>query len=184
MDDSVQLSELSPVGGSFSGRLFENRFLGYGPALTWTFDIDFAEVHRDRDSTKTILSVDWVPANGESWHALAGRTYSCTTFGERVESSIYFNSTDYRFDAANLLVSQQESDRIKVEAHISGDIDSLGIPSFSVETELSFAGIIVALDDVGVDIPLAKRRLEEHTDATGLIGRDRGHYVIFERPDE
>src|SRR5688500_3900064 len=37
----LNADELQPVGGSWSGLLFENPVSGYALALSWTFDIEF-----------------------------------------------------------------------------------------------------------------------------------------------
>jgi hypothetical protein len=65
--DALRRDELVPQGGTWNGVLFDNPSIGLPPALTWTFDLSFAEVSRDYGDSPVSLTVEWVPLPGASW---------------------------------------------------------------------------------------------------------------------
>lgn len=90
MNESLHASELRPVGGTWSGLLFEKPAADYPLALTWTFTIEFAQVRRDLGSVSPSLTIDWVPTTAPSWLAMQGQHATCAAFGEPIEPSLSF----------------------------------------------------------------------------------------------
>ena len=178
--DEPRIDELTPVGGTFSGLLFENPNTGYPLQLTWTFSVDCAEVSRDYGSTQPNLVVDWVPAVGRTrWDEMAGVRFAGSTFGEPIETSVYFFD-HHRYDAVEVEVVEQLGTELSVRVHVSGDVDSLGISELEVDATLTFAGIYVQTGTSGTNVEAAGELLSRFTDVSGLRGRQRGHNVVFE----
>ncbi len=86
----LRVEELTPVGGSWSGLLFENPATGYPLRLTWAFFLDFSEVVRNHGSVSPNLAVDWVPAGTSSWRSIGGARFSADCFGKPIEATLYF----------------------------------------------------------------------------------------------
>jgi hypothetical protein len=177
------VDELIPVGGTFSGLLFENPNTGYPLQLSWTFSVDCAEVTRDYSSTQPSLVVDWVPAAGRTrWDEMAGVRFAGSTFGEPIETSVYFFE-HHRYDAVEVEVVEQPGTELAVRVRASGDVDSLGISEIAVEVTLTFSGIYVQTDTSGTNVEAAAELLSRFTDVSGLRGRPPGHNVVFEPSD-
>ena len=67
-------------------------------------------------------------------------------------------------------VLEQDDGRIRVRADATGDVDGLGIPSWSIEQWLSFEEIVVQL--TGIEGPKeAEEQLRRRTDTSGLNGK-------------
>jgi len=180
VSDRLRVDELIPVGGTFSGLLFENSTTGYPLQLSWTFSVDCAEVTRDYGSTQPNLVVDWVPAAGRTrWDEMAGLRFAGSTFGEPIESSVYFFE-HHRYDAVEIDVVEQLGTELAVRMRVSGDVDSLGISEIEVDASLTFSGIYVQTGTSGTDLEAAAELLSRFTDVSGLRGRPRGHNVVFE----
>ena len=179
MSELLRADELSPIGGSWTGHLFENPAVSYQRALTWSFTIDFASVDRDFGSVSPSLTIDWAPLPNPTWHSISGHRIAGEMFGEPIETSIYFFEHN-RYDRVELTVIGQQTDSIDINANVAGDIDGLGIAELSIETTLSFGGIYVQLDEVGTNVEAAESRLAQFTDIAGLRGGARGRNVVFE----
>lgn len=181
--DDLRIDELRPVGGRFSGLLFENPNTGYPLQLTWTFSVDCAEVTREYGSTQPNLVVGWVPAAGRArWEEMAGVRFAGSTFGEPIETSVYFFE-HHRYDAVEVEVVEQLGTELAVRVRATGDVDSLGISEIAVDATLTFSGIYVQADTSGTDVERAAELLSRFTDVSGLRGRPRGHNVVFEPSD-
>jgi arsenate reductase len=144
--DGLRTEELVPMGGTWSGVLFDNPSIGLSPKLTWTFDFRFGEVSRDYGDSPVSLTVDWVPLPGARWSAMEGQAASCGTFAEPVECGAYFFE-HHRYDAVRLRVLEQAGSSVRVAVEARGDLDRLGVPEWSVEQWLDFEGIAVQLSD-------------------------------------
>lgn len=179
MSDFLLADELRPVGGSWTGLLFENPTTDYPLALTWTFTVDFSEVRRDFGSTPTNLAIDWVPLPESNWRSMKGRQTTCETFAHPIETSVYYFD-HHRYDSVELTITDQRSSLIDIRVAASGDIDGLGLATISTAATLSFGGIYVQTDDVGTNVETAEKLLSGFTDTAGLRGRSRGHNVFFE----
>lgn len=178
--DDLTQAELVPVGGSWSGLLFANPLADVATALTWSFTFDFAEIGRDYGDVAPGLTVDWAPLSGlASWRGLASANVTCATFGEPVETSVYYFE-HHRYDGVEFSVLDQDGGRIRARALVWGDIDGLGIPELAVEAWLDFEGIIVQLPDQLDSLQAAARKLAQFTSVEGLEGRDQGHIYVFE----
>ena len=180
--DGLRLEELIPVSGTFSGLLFENPNTGYPLQLSWTFSVDCAEVTRDYGSTQPNLVVDWVPAGRARWDEMAGVRFAGSTFGEPIETSVYFFE-HHRYDAVEVEVVEQLGTELAVRVRASGDVDSLGISEIEVGVSLTFSGLYVQTGTSGTNVEAATELLSRFTDITGLRGRPRGHNVLFEPSD-
>lgn len=165
-DDAPRAEELVPQGGTWNGLLFDNPSIGLEPALTWGFEFEFADVERDYGDTGVSLSVEWVPMPGASWKDMAGREAACEEFAEPIECSAYFFE-HHRYDRVRLRVLEQQDDRIRVRVEAEGDIDGLGVPSWSLDEWLTFTGINVSVDGVSTREQAAER-LARFTDLSGL----------------
>lgn len=180
MADDLTQSELVPIGGSWSGLLFANPLTDFAAALTWSFTFDFAEIERDYGDVTPGLTVDWAPLPGlVSWRGLAGANITCATFGEPVETSMYYFE-HHRFDGVEFSVLDQDGGRILARALVSGDIDDLGIPELAVEAWLDFEGVIVQLPHQPGSLQAAATELSRFTSVEGLEGRDQGQNYLFE----
>ncbi|MCP3882988.1 MAG: hypothetical protein GY701_32010 [Sulfitobacter sp.] len=179
MSDRLRVGELTPDGGTFSGLLFENPNTGYPLQLSWTFSVDFAEVDRDYGSTRPNVVVDWVQTGDTAWNEMAGARFACATFGEPIETSVYFIE-HHRYDRVEVEVSEQRGAELAVRVRAGGDVDSLGIAEIAVDATLTFSGIYVQTDMSGNSVERAAELLSRFTDARGLRGRQRGHNVVFE----
>jgi hypothetical protein len=167
--DAPRPDELVPTGGAWRGLLFDNPRIGLDARLTWTFDLSFREVEREYGSTPVSLTADWVPLPGASWKAMAGHDASSEVFGEPIECSAYFFE-HYPYDRARVNVLEQDDKRIRVRVQAAGDVDGLGIPSWSIEQWVIFEGIAVQLTGVeGLDEAAAQ--LRRRTDISGLSGK-------------
>ena len=182
MSDSLRIDELAPVGGTWTGLLFENPTTGYPLALSWTFSVNYAEVSRDYGSVSPNIEIDWVPAGGSGWQAMRDQHFACSRFGEPIETSVYFFE-HHRYDAVELIVTGQRGAQLSVQAKASGDIDGLGIPEIFVDATVAFGGIYVQTDAVGADTGSAAELLGRFTDVDGLRPAARGHNVVFEPSD-
>jgi hypothetical protein len=178
-DDAPRPDELVPRGGSWHGHLFDNPTIGLAAALTWTFEFRFEDVDRDYGTSGVSFTVDWVPLPDASWQSMAGHETACEVFAEPIECSAYFFQ-HHRYDSVRLRVLEQEEGRLRVAAEAHGDVDGMGIPSWSVEQWLDFDGIYVQLSDAPT-LEAAAARLAEHTDSAGLVGASTGHHFKFER---
>ena len=166
--DALRLDELVPAGGSWSGLLFDNPHLGLEAGLTWTFEVGFRDVEREYGSTPVGLTANWVPLPGASWMTMTGQDASCERFGEPIECSAYFFE-HYRYDRTRVTVLEQDDQRIRVRVQAAGDIDGLGIASWSIEEWLMFGGITVEL--TGVErVDDASAQLRRRSDISGLNG--------------
>lgn len=179
MGDELVLSELVSIGGTWSGLLFENATAGYPLTLTWTFSIDFLEIHRDFGSVSPNLTIDWVPTDASNWQTMNGQRYACTSFGEPIETSIYYFS-HHRYERADIAVIEQLDNKVSVQVAVAGDLDGLGLPDVQTKTTLNFEGVHVQTDAVGLDASLAAQLLSNFTDIEGLRPRVRDHNVTFE----
>lgn len=180
MSDRLRVDELIPVGGAFSGLLFENPTTGYPLQLSWTFSVDCAEVNRDYGSTRPNLVVDWVPAaRRTAWNEIAGVRFAGSTFGEPVETSVYFFE-HHRYDTVEVEVIEQRGTELAIRVRANGDVDSLGISEIAVDATITFSGIYVQTDKSGTNVELAEELLSHFTDTSDLRGRPRGHNVVFE----
>ena len=97
---------------------------------------------------------------------MAGQSARCEVFGEPIESSAYFFE-HYCYDAVDLRIFEQDGTRLRVAADISGDVDGLGIPSWSVDDWLEFDAITVQLPVVDT-VDAAAERLGAYLDISGL----------------
>lgn len=177
MSDELSPNELRPIGGSWSGLLFENSRMGVPQSLTWTFTFDFALVRRDYGDVEPSLTIDWVPLPGASIASMSGHAAS-SPFGEPIESSLYFFQ-HHRFAEASVAIVDQNERRLHVRAAANGDIDALGLDGASVEAWLDFAGIYVQPEDKLATIEAAAELLAQFTDPTGLVGIERSHNYVF-----
>ena len=156
-------------GGEWRGHLFENPHTGLPEGLTWGFVFDLPD--------KQSLTVEWVPLPGAEWRAMAGQSARCEVFGEPIESSVYCFE-HYCYDAVDLRILEQDGTRLRVAADISGDVDGLGIPSWSVDDWLEFDAITVQLP--GVDtVDAAAERLGAYLDISGLTPTGENGLVKF-----
>jgi hypothetical protein len=180
MADDLTQSELVPIGGSWSGLLFANPMADVETALTWSFTFDFAEIERDYGDVTPGLTVDWAPLPGlASWRGLASANITCATFGEPVETSVYYFE-HHRYDRVEFSVLDQDGGRLRARVLVSGDIDGLGIPELEVEAWLDFEGIIVQLPDQPGSLQASEIELARFTSVEGLEGRDQGRNHVFE----
>jgi hypothetical protein len=175
--DALRPDELVPQGGTWSGVLVDNPSIGLSPALTWTFELSFADVSRDYGDSPVSLTVEWVPLPGASWSAMTGLAAASDTFADPIECSAYFFE-HHRYDFVRVRVLEQVRSRLRVEVEARGDVDGLGVPAWSVETWLDFDGIYVQLSDVET-AELASSRLAEFTDCVGLVGTDNRYNFKF-----
>ncbi len=181
--DRLRLDELIPAGGTFSGLLFENSNAGYPLQLSWTFSVDCAEVNRDYGSTLPTIVVDWVTLVGRSvWNEMSDLRFVCQTFGEPIETSVYFFE-HHRYDTVEVEVIEQRGTELAIRVRASGDVDSLGISEIEVEATITFSGIYVQTEKSGTNVELAAELLSHFTDTSHLRGRPRGHNVVFELRD-
>ncbi len=102
--------EMRPVGGSWSGLLFENQFTAYPLTFTWTFTVDFDEVDTDAGSIAPSLTLEWIPAGEPGWTAMVGQRFVGRAFADPIEASFYLFE-HYRFERVELHVDAQ-SDRL------------------------------------------------------------------------
>lgn len=178
VSDAPRRDELVPIGGTWSGLVFDNPRTGYELRLTWTFTFDFEPVRREYGTTNPSLSIDWVPFGRCSWRTLAGSHASTRRFAEPIESSVYFFE-HYRYDEAHVRVVAQQAADVRVRASIRGDVDGLGFASLDVDQLLRFQGIYVQPSVLPNNLEAAEAVLSEFTDATGLIGVRRQHSYVF-----
>jgi hypothetical protein len=178
--DALRLAELVPERGRWAGLLFDNPSIGLPPALTWTFELPFGEVSRSFGTSAVVLTVDWVPLPGAVWSAMDGQAASCDVFGEPIECSVYFFE-HYRYDSVELRILEQAGNRIRVSVEARGDVDGLGVPTWTVGEWLDFDGVYVELSDVET-IDQAAAELASYTDSTGLVGAASGHNFKFAEP--
>jgi hypothetical protein len=170
-DDGLRLSELRPSSGSWRGHLFDNPTLGIPAALSWTFELEYAQIDRDYGSSPVGLTIDWVPLPCRTWRQMKGHSATCTRFGDPVEASIYFFE-HYRYDAAAIAVVEQEDDSIQVVGTIGGDIDGLGVGKVEFAQWLRFDGIYVNLHAPTPTSPQeAEGRLGEFVDPQDLVSQ-------------
>jgi hypothetical protein len=169
IDEALTVSELVSQGGAWSGLLFDNPTAGLPPQLTWTFTFDFKEVERSFGTSRVGVSVDWVPLEDSSRHAMAGQTASATTFAQPIESTVYFFE-HHRFDAVSLQVLEQHGNELLVQADLRGDLDGLGIEALTVSASLEFEAIVVHLSEGPPSVPAARARLASFADTAGLDG--------------
>ncbi len=168
-----------PIGGTWSGLLFENPRTGYDLRLTWTFTFDYEPVRREYGTTKPGLSIDWVPFGNCSWRSLAGNEARTKRFAEPIESSVYFFE-HYRYDEADVRVLEQQATDVRVSASVRGDVDGLGLESLEADQRLRFQGIYVQPSPLPDSTEAAESLLAEFTDTTGLVGVRRQHSYVFE----
>jgi len=178
MSDSLMVAELNLAGGTWAGLLFDNPGNAVAPRLTWTFTFNYREVSRDYGDAEPNLVIDWVPLPGSSWRNMTGQHASGSTFGDPIESSVYFFE-HHRFDRAELRVDEQRGNLLHVAATLDGDIDDLGLAAITAEGWLAFAGVTVALSGLEPPVDRAQARLAEFTDATGLVGSWTGRNFHF-----
>jgi hypothetical protein len=171
--------ELTVVGGSWSGLLFENPLADYTLRLTWSFTIGFGEVRREYGSVAPSLTIEWVPAGSASLDSMSGHRYGADAFGSPIESSLYFFD-HFRFDRVAVEVLSQSSHDLDVSAHVAGDLDGLGVPKLEVAARVSFDGIYVQTDETGSDAAAASALLAQFLNTDGLVPRPRSHNVLFE----
>ncbi len=179
--EDLTIDELKVSGGSWSGLLFENSATKYPLTLSWTFTVEFEPLSREYGDVTPSLTVDWVPAEGRGWKDMAGCRFACHTFGEPVESSLYFFD-HFRFDQADVSTEERPSHDLGVSVVVSGDIDGLGLSEVSAQAVLGFRGIYVQTDEAGVDSAAAAEVLARFSDLEGLVARPQGHNVVFEVP--
>lgn len=179
MNDYLEASGFTPAGGSWSGLLFSNPTIGLKPRLTLRFEFEFDDVGVDDEEATLGLSVEWAPwPAGRSWQQIVETAVECAKFGEPVEASIY-HYEHHRFDQVDLQVLEQRGQHARVRATLSGDIDQLGVPTLTVESWLTFAGIYVQLDPRPGSITEATAALGGWTSADALVGTDSGHNYLF-----
>ncbi|MBM2616128.1 hypothetical protein JIG36_11225 [Actinoplanes sp. LDG1-06] len=163
-------------GGGWSGLLFDNPVIGVAPALTWTCVVPLAPV----DGESATLDLDWLPLEVPDWRAVAGLEVSSGSFAEPAEASVRLRG-HHRFDRVVVRVAEQDGERIRVVATVSGDLDGLGPDEFAVEAWLGFRGVTVQLS--GVDsASAALARLAGFTEVAGLsdVGDPRGIAFRFQ----
>jgi hypothetical protein len=154
------------VGGEWSGQLYENPSLRFGPSLTWCFTFAFEDVVRGDEESPLSLTVEWVPAPAENWRRFAGQRVTCDGFGDPVEASVYYY-LHHRFDTVALDLIEQRGHALRAVTTVSGDLDGLGVDPVRVDAWLSFTGIFVSLPDATTP-EAALARLGEFTDASRL----------------
>jgi hypothetical protein len=181
--DGIGRDELSLLGGSWAGLLFENRRTGFPLSLVWTFTFEFAEIARDSGGSALSLTVDWVPLGRAPWGAMHGQRASGSSFADPIEASVYFFD-HHRFEAATVEVVAQDESRIDVKASVSGDLDGLGLDSLSVEGWLEFDGVRVQPETKPSTVDAARELLAQFTSPTGLVGEDCGHSYHFRPLDK
>ncbi len=152
--------------------------LRFPTPLTWDFDLSFAEVTRSYGDISPNLVVGWVPLGPPSWQRMEGQTASGKTFGDPIESSVYFFD-HHRFNAANVTVVDQNGPAIRVQFGLAGDIDGLGIDSLKFDAWLEFSGIYVHPEERLHSVEDAELVLANFTDPAGLVGIDNGHNYLF-----
>ena len=172
-------AELRSVGGSWSGFLFENPVVGYPPALTWTFSIDFEEIVRDYGTTAPSLTIDWVPAGVGGWTMMAGRRFRGDAFADPIETSFYFFD-HHRYERVVLEVAEQDRELLHVQTLAGGDTDDLGLEQVSVRAMLRFEGIYVQTEAARADTKSATDLLSRWTTVEGLEPRPHRQGVLFE----
>ena len=182
VSDAPRRDELVPIGGTWSGLLFDGPRTGYDLRLTWTFTFDYEPVRREYGMTEPILSIDWVPFERCSWRSLAGNHASTKRFAEPLESSVYF-CEHYRYDEADIRVVEQLAADVRVSATVRGDIDDLGLRTLEADQRLRFQGIYVQPSPLPDSPQAAESLLSEFTDTTGLAGVRRQHRYVFEPAD-
>jgi hypothetical protein len=176
--EDLQVAELVPAGGSWSGMLSDNPSIGFEPALHWAFTFEFREIRRDYGDTECHLAVEWVQLPRTSWRSMTPASLTCSEFGEPIESSVHFFD-DYRFDAVSLTIGEQRGSQLHVSAAVEGDVDDLGISRFQAEGWLEFDGLIVALSDAPATVAEASEALASFTSTEGLDGAQMGHNFRF-----
>lgn len=179
-DDAIRREELSLVGGSWSGLLFENQRVGFPLSLTWTFNFEFAEIAREFGSSSASLTVDWVPLKAPSWMAMTGQRCSSPEFANPIEASFYFFD-HHRFDTGSVEVIAQEEGRIYARVAVSGDLDGLGLDPLTVEGWLEFDSIRVQPETKPVSVEAAGELLAQFSSTAGLVAEDCGHNYRFRR---
>lgn len=177
--DAPHRDELVPIGGTWSGLLYENLQTGCDLRLTWTFTFDYEPVRREYGTTEPSLSIDWVPFGESNWRSLAGNEMNTKRFAEPIESSVYFFE-HYRYDATDIRVVEQEAADVRVSASVRGDIDGLGLGSLYVDQRLRFRGIYVQPSLLPDSTEAAEALLSRFTDTAGLVGVRRQHSYAFE----
>lgn len=177
--DDLRLDELEPVGGHWSGLLFENPAASYPLALTWSFTIEFAEIARHYGSVAPNLTIEWVPAGSAGWRTMGGQRFRCRAFGDPVEASVYFFE-HHRYDKAHLAIGDQRGAELELRALLAGDIDGLGLPEIEAVASIEFSGIYVQSERIGTDTIAAAEVLGRFTDTTGLRPLARTRNVVFE----
>ena len=157
-------------GGVWSGLLFDNPVVGVPPALTWTISVPLEPV----DGEKAALDLDWLPLAAAGWQSMAGLEVRCLSFAEPAESSVCLLS-HHRYDRVAVRVAEQRGALIRVVATVGGDIDGWGPEEFSVDSWVSFEGVVVQLSGVS-SAEAALARLGGFLDTSGLIevGDPRG----------
>lgn len=178
MSEDLESSELVCTGGTWHGLLFATPQTGMDTELFWEFAFEYQSISRDYGATTPNLVVDWAPLPGRAWHDMAGATILGQTFGQPVESSVYYFD-HFRYRHAQLAVVEQTGRRLRVRAEVSGDIDELGLPGIQVEDWLDFTGIIVQLPDPPGTVADAERALQQFTSTEGLVGSDSGRNFLF-----
>ena len=182
MDDAPRRDELMPIGGEWSGLLFENPQVGYDLRLTWTLTFEFGPVRREYGTTRPSLTIDWVPFDGAGWNSLVGHHVSSDRFGEPIEATVYFFE-HYRYRQADVRVLEQRAEEVRAGARVRGDIDGLGLEVLEADQYLRFRGIYVQPSVLPDSTRAAASLLSEFTDISGLVGSRREHNYLFTSPD-
>jgi hypothetical protein len=164
--DELRLDQIRPVGGVWAGLLFENPQTGYAPALTWSFEIECAEIDSDGDGTSVGVTVEWLPLPGAEWRRMVGLVGGGEEFGEPVESSVYFFE-HHCYERALVEVLDQEGERIRVRLTLAGDLDGLGPSEITCEQWLDFDGLRVLQRETESAVE-ATARLAAVTSVEGL----------------
>lgn len=163
---TVTAAEIVPVNATWSGSLFENKFLGIEPSLLMSISIDCQDMPAEKmASDETVsVSIDWIPFDGKNFNAIKGATFAGEVFGEPIEPSIYFDGIHHRFDKVTIEVLDQRGWTTDFRITISGDYDNLGLEEFGFTVTAEFLGVGYGIEEPG--------RLHEFTDTTGLVQGD------------
>lgn len=179
MTDELRAADFRPIGGSWSGLLFNNPGIRLPTRLTWSFDFNFAPIELDGEEASLGVTVEWAELpRVAAWTAMAGTDFSSESFGESAEASIYC-FMHHRFDRVQLRFLEQTGTDLHVQADLSGDLDGLGIPNLSFAAWLRFTGIFVQVEPRPQSVVDAAASLSAWTSVQGLDGKHSGNTFSF-----
>ena len=161
--------ELSPSGGTWSGSLSD--LVGdAGNQLTWSFVFELGEVEREAGTTEVRMTIDDVPLPDASGTAIERHSAEGEGYGTPMRPIAEFFD-NHRYRAARVRVLDRKGSRLRVAAEVTGDLDGLGVPRWSLDDWLEFDGYLVAHSEI-TSLGEARARLSRLVDLRGLKGED------------